>query len=120
MIDSRDNSTPTQHNQFKRGPIFDTVTDRFRTVLHPSKWRALDESLVAWRGNLSFRQYISSKRARFEIKLFMLCDAATGYIPRMKIYIGDKDAPARAADGWASPTWPLPIHGQLLQLPHPH
>jgi len=50
----------------------------------------------------------------------MLCDAATGYIPRMKIYIGDKDAPARAADGWASPTWPLPIHGQLLQLPHPH
>jgi len=46
MIDSRDNSTPTQHNQFKRGPIFDTVADRFRTVLHPSKWRALDESLL--------------------------------------------------------------------------
>jgi len=50
----------------------------------------------------------------------MLCDAATGYISRMKVYIGDEDALARAADGWASPTWPLPIHGQLLQLPHPH
>ena len=44
-------------------------TDRYS----PRKSLSIDESLVLFKGRLSFKQYISSKRARFGIKLYQLC-----------------------------------------------
>ncbi|KAL0152627.1 hypothetical protein M9458_052350 [Cirrhinus mrigala] len=35
------------------------------------------ESLLLWKGRLGFRQYVSSHKKRFGIKLFMLCDVLT-------------------------------------------
>ena len=39
----------------------------------PGKSLSSDESLALFKGRLSFKQYISSKRARFRIKLYQLC-----------------------------------------------
>ena len=48
----------------------------------------IDESLVLFKERLIFKQYISSKRHRFGIKLFVLCDCATGIILDVIVYSG--------------------------------
>lgn len=47
----------------------------------------IDESLM-WNGRLSFKQYIPSKRYRFGVKVFLICDWKTGYIIDMIMYTG--------------------------------
>ncbi|KAJ8926259.1 hypothetical protein NQ314_021380 [Rhamnusium bicolor] len=49
---------------------------------------SIDESLVLFKGRLAFRQYIPSKRHRFGIKLFMLCDSKTRVCLDFIIYTG--------------------------------
>lgn len=43
---------------------------------------------MAYKGRLSWIQYIASKRARFGIKSYMLCESSTGYIWNSVIYTG--------------------------------
>lgn len=40
----------------------------------------IGESLLMWKGRLSWRQYISSKRSRFGIKFVVLCGRESSYI----------------------------------------
>ncbi|KAG7154982.1 PiggyBac transposable element-derived protein 4-like 9 [Homarus americanus] len=39
-----------------------------------------DESLMLWRGNIGFCQYIPSKHHRFGLKLFVICNCKTGFM----------------------------------------
>jgi len=48
---------------------------------------SIDEQLHIHKGNLFFRQYIPSKRARFGIKFFSLCDNS-GYLFNTEVYVG--------------------------------
>lgn len=48
----------------------------------------IDESLMLWKGRLSFKQYIPSKRHRFGVKLFVLCDCQTGFVLDFIVYTG--------------------------------
>lgn len=42
---------------------------------YPSKELAIDESLILWKGRLSFRQYLKGKAHQYGIKLYVLADA---------------------------------------------
>lgn len=44
--------------------------------------------MALWKGRLSFKQFIKSKRHRFGIKLFVLCDVETDFILDFIIYTG--------------------------------
>lgn len=44
-----------------------------------------------------FRQYIPSKRARFGIKSFLLCEAGSGYVWKLMTYTGEEKQQADAA-----------------------
>ncbi|XP_067943308.1 uncharacterized protein [Watersipora subatra] len=59
-------------------------------VVLMGKFISLDESLLAWKGRLGFKQYIPSKRSRFGIEIFALCDAVSGYVHKLSVYIGDE------------------------------
>ena len=48
----------------------------------------IDETLDKWRGRVSFRQYITSKAAKYGITAFVLAEAATGYIYCHYIVLG--------------------------------
>ena len=45
--------------------------------LHPGQHIAIDEALILYRGRLGFKQFIRTKRARFGIKVFVLCPSAS-------------------------------------------
>ncbi|GBP86447.1 hypothetical protein EVAR_67487_1 [Eumeta japonica] len=49
-----------------------------------------DEELMAFRGCCKFRQYLLSKPAKYDIKIFALVDAATYYSLNLEIYAGDQ------------------------------
>ncbi|XP_064641303.1 piggyBac transposable element-derived protein 4-like [Lineus longissimus] len=43
---------------------------------------------MLWKGRLSWKQYIPSKRARYEIKSFEICESSSGYIWDFFVYTG--------------------------------
>ncbi|CAH1973228.1 unnamed protein product [Acanthoscelides obtectus] len=50
----------------------------------------IDESMVPFRGRLSFRQYVPNKTHRYGVKLYKLC-TSSGYTYNLKVYTGKGD-----------------------------
>ena len=73
---------------FKLGGIYKNITTRFHQVYIPHQELSLDEGMVPWRGNLSFRVYNPDKPKKYGIKAYMLCDATNGYCTKFKLYTG--------------------------------
>lgn len=57
-----------------------------RTCYTPQQKVSVDEELVLFRGRVAFRQYIPAKKARYGIKVYCLCEAATGYMSNFLIH----------------------------------
>eukprot|EP00117_Sycon_ciliatum_P005510 scpid106035/ scgid9430/ PiggyBac transposable element-derived protein 4 len=66
-------------------PLLKMITNRFLEAYTPWMNISIDEELVVWCGQLPFRQYILSKRARFGIKVFALCESS-GYMSNFIVY----------------------------------
>jgi len=75
---------------YKITPIIETLRKKFKKIFKPSQKLCIDESIVEWKGRLSFKQFIPSKRHRFGIKLFVLCDCETGYLLDFIVYCGQQ------------------------------
>ncbi|KAG8239481.1 hypothetical protein J437_LFUL018989 [Ladona fulva] len=60
----------------------------------PQQNLAVDESLMKFRGRLSYVQYNPSKRAQFGVKFYKICESTYGYCMQFSIYTGAY--PARA------------------------
>lgn len=68
------------------------LNNRFSTVYTPRRELSIDESLLLWKGHLSWIQCIRTKAARFGIKTYELCEAITGYVLKVIIYTGKSTA----------------------------
>lgn len=68
--------------------IIDKLRAAFSNFFYPYSNLCIDESLLLYKGRLSFKQFIPSKRNRFGIKSFVLCDCKTGYIQDFIVYTG--------------------------------
>ncbi|KAM9316130.1 piggyBac transposable element-derived protein 4-like [Gastrophryne carolinensis] len=66
--------------------VYQMILKNFQQSYVPDRDISIDESLMAYKGRLSWIQFIASKRARFGIKSYMLCESATGYIWNSVIY----------------------------------
>ncbi|XP_054711133.1 piggyBac transposable element-derived protein 4-like [Uloborus diversus] len=69
-------------------PVLTALIENFKSILTPERNICIDETLFGWKGRLSFRQYIPSKRARYGIKIYKLCESQTGYIWNCCVYTG--------------------------------
>lgn len=73
---------------FKIRTVINTLRNKFSSLLYPYQNLVIDESLMLWKGRLSFKQYLPNKRKRFGIKTFILCDCHTGMILDFIVYTG--------------------------------
>ena len=64
------------------------LIERFKGNYIPEENIAIDEYLSLRKGRLSFCIYIPTKRERYGVKLFMLCESNAGYLSNFIIYIG--------------------------------
>nr|XP_039264882.1 piggyBac transposable element-derived protein 4-like [Styela clava] len=73
----------------------------FQTCYTPGREISIDETLIPFKGRISFRQCIKTKRARFGIKVWVLAESATGYVSRLQFYTG-KDPTSKPEIGLSS------------------
>lgn len=87
-----DNETANSKDKmYKIRFIMDYLNDKFSKMFIPGKQICIDETMMAFKGRLSFKQYISNKRHKWGIKFFKLC-LPHGYTFQFKIYSGaDED-----------------------------
>lgn len=89
MIHFDDNSLASGGDKlYKIRTVVESLRRKFSASYSPDKNLVIDESLMLWKGRLAFKQYIPSKRKRFGIKLFVLCDSETGVVLDFLIYTG--------------------------------
>lgn len=69
-------------------PVFEYLITKFMENYRPGEKVTVDESLMLWKGRLGWKQFIRTKRARFGIKSFDLCECKTGYVYNSSIYTG--------------------------------
>ncbi|XP_067140274.1 piggyBac transposable element-derived protein 4-like isoform X2 [Centruroides vittatus] len=88
---SHDNNDPITHSNPKINKIWPIVTNlnkKFSDLYVPERDISVDESLMLYKGRLSWKQYIPLKRSRFGVKFFMLCESSSGYLYNFIIYTG--------------------------------
>lgn len=54
----------------------------------PRKKLAIDESMIAFKGNHSLKQYLPIKPTKWGFKVFLLCESITGYCIKHKFFSG--------------------------------
>ena len=79
---------PDRDRLYKLREVVDMIKNSCGNAYSPGKNLSMDESLVLFKGRLSFKQYISSKRARFGIKLYQLC-TFNGILVDFLVYHGN-------------------------------
>ncbi|XP_063312604.1 piggyBac transposable element-derived protein 4-like [Pelobates fuscus] len=82
----RDN--PQYDNLYKIRPLISHFNRQFGSMYTPQKNICVDESLMNYKGRLGFKQYIPVKRSRYGIKLYKLCESASGYVYTFRVYEG--------------------------------
>ena len=69
-------------------PLVTMCQDNFKLTYKPGENISIDESTLTYKGRVKFLQYSKSKPNRFHIKLFMVSEPDTGYIPGFSVYTG--------------------------------
>ena len=87
-----DNDTEEESKLRKIQPIVNHLRKKFQAAMIPWETLCVDESLMLWKGRLSFKQYIPTKRRRFGMKLFMLRDCNTKFVLNFVVYTGVETA----------------------------
>lgn len=68
--------------------VLEEIKRRIKSEFYPFQNLVTDESIILFKGGLSFKQYINTKRHRFGIKLYLLCDCESGIVLDLILYIG--------------------------------
>ena len=69
-------------------PFLDLISPIIKTNYNLGRQIAVDESVITFKGRVSFRQYLKGKPNPWGIKAFVLADSNTGYMHNMLIYYG--------------------------------
>ena len=73
---------------FKLRPFIEPLFQNFQSHYTLSKEVCIDESMIAFKGRLSFIQYMSKKLTKWGMKAFVLVDSQTGYLYNWHLYTG--------------------------------
>jgi hypothetical protein len=73
---------------FKFGLLLPKLMANFQKAVNCGEILCVDESLLLFKGRLSFRQYVPLKRSRFGIKYFALVDVESKFLVKLFIYLG--------------------------------
>lgn len=69
-------------------PVINFLNQRFKEVYTMQENITINESLMKYKGRLSYKQFNPSEGVRFGIKFYKLCESKSGYCYDLKIYTG--------------------------------
>lgn len=89
FVDNSTHSTYTSPSGFSKIlSIVENFNQCFQSAYLPGENTSIGESLLLWKGRLSFKQCLPLKASKFGIKTFELCDSLTGCVWTFFMYTG--------------------------------
>lgn len=82
---------PNHDKLFKVRPFLEAVVKACREEYRPTQNLSVDEAMVAFKGQLSLKQYMPLKPIKRGIKVWVCADASNGYITNLQVYTGKQD-----------------------------
>ena len=70
----------TTYQLDKLQPLLNILLGSFQSSFYPGCEVSVDESMVGFKGKVSFKQYCPLKQTKHGLKAFVLCDSRTGYV----------------------------------------
>ena len=90
---NNDEKHPSQDRLFKLRPLLNLLKARFSSAYILGSVITIDETMVPWRGRLSFKQYIPGKAHKYGVKIYKIA-ATNGYTWNFMVYTGQQDPTA--------------------------
>lgn len=87
-IPSRD--SPQFEKLYKIRPMLTHLIEIYQTVYRPSRYLAVDESMVAYKGRSTMKQYMPMKPIKRGFKIWALADSFSGFLLNIEVYTGKK------------------------------
>ena len=81
---------PDHDRLFKIRPVHNEIQWQFQQNYVPLREIAIDETMVKFKEQKFFRQFLQSKPITFDFKLFTLAESKSGYIWDFEVYTGWK------------------------------
>jgi len=81
----------------KVDPFLVRIKQSFKTLWQPFRNISVDEAMIAWKGNLSFRVFNKDKPDKYGIKVYQSCDSSNGYCLDFEVYTGKKETSSNGA-----------------------
>ena len=75
---------------YKCRPALTSILRNAQRCYSPKKNISIDEGMIAFKGRLSFRQYLPAKPTKYGIKVWMAADASNGYVVNFSVYLGSE------------------------------
>lgn len=82
---------PGHDRLFKLRPLIGELIPRFQVAYKLHQEIAIDESMIGFKGRLSFLQYMPKKPQKWGMKAWVLADSKTGYTWNWQLYTGKDD-----------------------------
>ena len=82
---------PGYDRLFKIRPLLDLTKRTFRDQYRPKKDQSIDEGMVKYKGRNSMKQYMPTKPIKRGLKVWMRCDATSGFCHLYQIYLGKSE-----------------------------
>lgn len=96
LLHLNDNSQMPSRNSlefdklYKIRPMITHLKDIYQSVYRPSRYLAVDESMVAYKGRSTMKQYMPMKPIKRGFKIWALADSYSGFLLNLDIYTGKK------------------------------
>ena len=75
---------------YKCRPALTSILRNAQRCYSPKKNISIDEGMTAFKGRLSFRQYLPAKPTKYGIKVWIAADASNGYVVNFSVYLGSE------------------------------
>ena len=82
---------PLYDSLHKLQPLYSQIQAVCQVFYQPYKHVSIDERMVAFKGRISFKQYMKDKPTKWGYKLWVLADSRNGYTFRFDIYAGKRN-----------------------------
>ena len=92
-------SSPLYDRQYKIRPIIDILIKNFKGLYTPRERKSVDESMIGFKGRLSWVQYIPKKPTKWGLKAWVLADSSNGYVWNWRLYTRKEEGHARDGKG---------------------
>ena len=70
--------------------LLDHVRTKSQEAFYPGQDVSVDETMVGFRGRVSFKQYCPKKPIKYGLKFFVLADSSSGYVYNFLLYTGSE------------------------------